>query len=74
MGLTIKTGIQIWYRNIMIFDYKKYVPKVIITEHSARGFERDERIRDFLLSTEEYDLCCQTEVTYIFKHKSIEYK
>ena len=56
------------------FDYKKYVPKVIITEHSSRGFERDERIRDFLLSTGEYDLCCQTEVTYIFKHKSIEYK
>ncbi len=27
MGLTVKTGIQIWYRNNMIFDYKKYVDK-----------------------------------------------
>lgn len=56
------------------FDYKKYIPKVIITEHSARGFERDERVRDFLISTGDYDLCHITEPYYIFKHKSIEYK
>ena len=56
------------------FDYEKYIPKVIITEHTSRGHLRDERVHDFLINTEEYDLCYTTKPCYIFKHNSVEYK
>tara|TARA_R100000030_G_scaffold55352_1_gene41710 strand:+ start:217 stop:873 length:657 start_codon:yes stop_codon:yes gene_type:complete len=56
------------------FDYLKYIPKVIITEHTSRGHSRDERVHDFLITTGEYDLCHTTKPYYIFKHNSVEYK
>ena len=53
------------------FNYKKYTPKVIITEHSGRGYNLDNRVHDFLINTGEYELCHTTDPDYIFKHKSI---
>jgi len=56
------------------FDYKKYMPKVIITEHSGRNYDKDDRVHDFLINTGEYELCHTTIPYYIFKHKSVDYK
>ena len=56
------------------FDYKKYKPKVIITEYAARNFEKDLRVHDFLINTGEYNLGYTTSVYCIFVHKDIKYK
>ena len=56
------------------FDYKKYKPKVVITEYNARNFDNDYRVYDSLIKSGEYLLGHKTEVYFVLVHKDVKYK
>ena len=48
--------------------------KVIITEWNARNFDKNYKVKDYLVNTGEYEVCHITTADIILKHKSIKYK